>query len=499
MKKHYLLMATFASAMAFTACSNDDEPVINGGNIEETVVPEGKTITIAISNTGTGTTRAARPVTSSAADNDVNRVQLKMWVADVNGTSWTPIQLIQEPTGWDGVATDAQKEALITTDNQIYLEVVNSTGVSQDDQTAGLLNYDEKNVTEGVPGTDKHISKKATLRVWGLDANKKYRISAYGWTDTYLTTTNTTDVSDKTGMFQTKDILGTAQNKVDVEEVFATTTVTATQAVDLDLDGDGTIQTDEQDVDVYFAPAPSLTLTRQVAGILAYFGNVPAFWFDEVTGAPSKIEEIKVVASRKMENFYFPSMLLSTDDDFNGIDGTTTTDKENLLTFDMSEIATNYSEVTYSPTQGDAVLVYTFNKVDAGKVSAADNKLPFAEECDYKGCDKLNLRINTIFGGRYIIPYDKHYAEQTLSVEFWGEDGSQKPVLLATKDITNTTPNDEPYFYDIRCNHFYSIGTKMDTEVDDDETQDFPMDLSADEITLRVNDAWDVIHNMGIE
>ena len=74
MRKNYFMMAAFATALAFTACSNEDEiPGANNGNgslgLDEDVIE------IAISNTGVGT-RAARPVGSSAADNNVNKVQL---------------------------------------------------------------------------------------------------------------------------------------------------------------------------------------------------------------------------------------------------------------------------------------------------------------------------------------------------------------------------------------------------------------------------------------
>ena len=166
MKKHYLLMAAFASAMAFTACTNDDEPVINGGEngSTSTIVSEGKTLEIAISNTGEGaSTRNSRPLTSSAADNNVDRVQLVMW-ASTDGSSWAK-QTMTKPDGFDDAEGDAAKEALFTTDNQVYLQFLSGTqGAEMDGTTNGLIKYTQ-NDTEGVPGDVDHINKKATLRV----------------------------------------------------------------------------------------------------------------------------------------------------------------------------------------------------------------------------------------------------------------------------------------------------------------------------------------------
>lgn len=58
--------------------------------------------------------------------------------------------------------------------------------------------------------------------------------------------------------------------------------------------------------------------------------------------------------------------------------------------------------------------------------------------------------------------------------------------------------------YDIRCNNFYSIGKKLDTDSTDggdpNPDPDEPVDLSGNtDIKVIVNDAWKVLHNMGVE
>ena len=155
-------------------------------------------------------------------------------------------------------------------------------------------------------------------------------------------------------------------------------------------------------------------------------------------------------------------------------------------------------------------MLYTFNTMlkgaiysDAeGKTAATDNKYPIAEDMQSAYTDaQLSLKPNTIFGGRFMIPYDTHYASKTMSIVFYDEEGNE----LERKDVTCMTQGYDMYHYDILCNNFYSIGQKMSTDStdgpdkDDETDDDEPASLSGNEVPLRINDAWAVIHQMGIE
>lgn len=493
MKKQYLLMAAFASAMAFTACSNEDD-LGNIPNIpEETVVPEGKTIEIAISNYGEGTTRAARPVTSSAAHNNVNRVQLVIWSSDDNA-SWTKEDISAiAPEGWDEAADDAAREALVSTGLYITCTNAGEQGASMNSFYGGLIEY-TGNDTEGVPGTIDHINKKATLRVWGLDKDKMYRITAYG----YHTDNTVLSVSQISNEYYWK----LTADDAPVEEIFADTYVTSTTEVE-DEDGNKVI---------YFAPKPSLELKRQVAGMLAYFENVPAFSYNDVTGQYTKIKTISVVANKTMSNFYFPNIMLGEtpvvgtygQELYNGI-ASTDNQEQKLITFDMSRIAHNYSDVHAPAENGQTTAVlYTFDTMTNGAVTDLGSGTAVAPVPENMAAglqaEGLTLKENTIFGGRFLLPYDQHYASQTLSIVFYDENGEE----LERKPITCTTQGYNTYQYDILCNNFYSIGQKLATDSTEgpdegDDDDDKPASLSGNEIPLRINDAWDVLHNMGIE
>lgn len=152
-------------------------------------------------------------------------------------------------------------------------------------------------------------------------------------------------------------------------------------------------------------------------------------------------------------------------------------------------------------TGTDADGYYTFNGMDS------ETKKPLAK--DYIAPSGLTLEDNSIFGGRYLIPYDQHYAVQsgegsTLTIELQDAGGTALRTLKVKTDQSMSGPATQ-YFYDIRCNNFYSIGQKLKTETidpdpEDPEDPDKPIDLSSkSEIVVQINDAWKVLHDMDVE
>lgn len=476
MKKQYLLMAAFASALAFTACSNEDDLVVPAP--ETPIVDDGTTFEIAISNTGEGTTKAVRPMGSSAAANNVDKVQLVVYKYDTSSSSWKQVSLA---AGTENIP-----------EGQLCLEVLSgSDGVITGVNSTGIISYGEANTPESdMDPTVQHISKRAVIKAHGLEADAQYQIVAYGYNENFPGTATAAGTSFANGVF--KAGMSTISNAyTDIQEVFADSEVANTTTVPGDADGNGTVE--ENETVTVFTVAPTLTLTRQVAGILAYFENVPVQIANQsADGQSTQVAKIKVVANHKASDFYFPAMLLD-DEDFNGIiaeaDANAT---EDLIVFDLSKIATNYADAV---TDGDDF--YTFNGTDA----QTPNALPYAE--NYTAPTDLQLAENTIFGARYILPYDSDYDTPTLALQFLDGSGN----ILLSRDITtdNIPSGNTAYNYDIRCNNFYSIGQKLEAgstegpDDDDDDDDDDPMDLTSDQITVRVNDAWAVLHNMGIE
>lgn len=462
MRKNYLWMAVIASMLSFTACNDDASSIVNGENPDEVVMDDGTTLELAISNTGIGT-RAARPLGSSAAANTVDKVQLKFYKK--NNTNWAEDKTITAHQ----VGSKDEKNPYVN----------------------NIIPFTAKGI-EGVPGSTDRIEEKIKVRLRGLAVNTEYRIVAYGYngeTFPYGTVADVDNqVNDKLGLLQT----GTHSLKdYTLEEVFA-----------------GYVDKKTKEKEAKFNAAPVVEITRQVAGILAYF-KIPTHANGEI------VKTVKVIANQKSTGFKFPNTLLKPDNVafFNGT-GTTapqigggTVEPKNgdvLMEFDMATAASNWNNG--SPAED----YYTTNGGTADYVVPASQAKGLAT--GYKPAEGLKLKADAFFGARYVLPYDKHYNAQTLKVVMYGIDGK---VLKTLKVTTDNVPTDgSTYNYDIRCNNFYSIGRKMATDNTDgnkpdpenpdpeypDPKPDTPIDLgSTDQIVVEINDAWDVLHDMGVE
>ena len=436
MKKVYFMSAALAAMLAMAGCSNEDLGDITGNGENTELGLNEDIIEIAVSNTD-AKTRAARPMGSSAASNTVNNIELKFYSYN-NGTSkWEPA------TGVSASEVDP---------SPTYS--VNSNVITWTD------NPDEKpNGEDGV-----NIDETVKVKLSNLQPNTQYRIVAYGYNGTkpYGEWTDATN-----GLLQTGDH---SLSGYDLEEVFAGYVEKSTQASGK------------------FTTAPVVTLTRQVAGMLAYF-KIPS----NIEG--EKVEKVVVKANRKSEGFKFPASLIEPETTFNGIEGTGATDGEELITFIMSECAENYKNIYDENKKVFNSEYYTTGTTGKG----------YADE--YTAPTGLELAENAFFGARFVLPYAEQGADDTtLTVIIYGEGDDE----LKTIDVVEGTDKD----FGIACNNFYSLGQKLysdNTEGDPDgdgpeqpddeeDDKDDPIDLgTTDKIIVRINDAWDTVHKLEIE
>lgn len=89
----------------------------------------------------------------------------------------------------------------------------------------------------------------------------------------------------------------------------------------------------------------------------------------------------------------------------------------------------------------------------------------------------------------------------TFTIALCDENGNDLKTWTGVLDQTQTGEDDTKIF-NVNRNYFYSFGKKLkaDTTRPDPENPDEPIDLSVNnEITIILNNAWGVIHNMGIE
>lgn len=424
------MSAMAAGVLAFAGCSNDLDNIAPGENdalgFGEDVIEIGLT-------NNNADTRAARPIGSSAAANDVDHVKL----------------VVYQVTGTEGSYTHKKISTVtIKDDNDMII-----------DWTVG---------PEGEGPSTTERTDKQTIKLVNLAANSKYEFVAYGYNGETAPTVITESSDDVDGTY--------ISNVTAPEEIFAGTS--------------GVVETNG---DAKFSNNVSITMERQIAGLLGYFTNIPTKVTDKV------VAKLVVYANAKSTGFFFPF-----EGELNGYTDATTEEQTALLTFDMATIATNY-KATAAEQTAEAYTFATLSNAAADKEAGQDAPLATG----YKAPAGLTLKEGSCFGACFVLPYNKHIASNTLKVVLEDANGIALKTMNVYTEETKKPAEGTVYQYDIRRNNFYSIGKKLYTDNDegkddpDDEEEepdpDTPIDVNAKtEIMLLLNDSWDVLHNMGI-
>lgn len=333
MNKKYFSMAALAGMFLFAACSNDADEIIGGENLT------GSEITIMLNSSGDGAaTRAGRPVGSSAAANNVDKVDLKIFTS-TDGNAWTEYK-----TG-DILSTSS-------------------------------LTWNAGPTGEGESTTDRFGSMK--VKVSNLVAGTQYKIVAYGYNGQSLPYGTATE---NNAVYTTATITS-GVNGAGVEEIFAgevSFTATAEKKIP-----DG---------------SKKVVMERMVAGLIGYFQNVPV-WRANANGEMKKVAKITVEAYATTTSFKFPVFGAGNRGGFNGV--SSQTNSEVLLTYDLSTLASNYgSYTTYDPKDVAATYTFADNKAitttPTGFVSAENSifggrfLVPFSEQ--YNGHNTLLVKL----------------------------------------------------------------------------------------------------------
>lgn len=426
-----ILTAALTIMMAMAACTN--EVIESSGNNDLTLGQGEDVIRISLSNTTA--TRAVRPIGSSEALNNVNRIAFKFLTDGTTENSAITLEGVINETSGETVSG---------------YEVV-SGNVLQLPST-----YDGSNIC---------------VKFSGMTAGS-YRIIAYGYNYT-----SGTDGSDAFPYSSIELASDKGSNKL-----YKVTGVATVQEIFAGCNGDTFIGVNEFGK---FETVPTITLTRQVAGLLAYFEKAPVYVNN------TKVAKVTVSGKAAVTGFYMPALLLD-ESSYNGINtsGWNGSVWVNYLTFDMTK-ADNYSDPYLD--NGDT---YTFDKQDgdfllSDETTAATGLL----------CNK-----NTLFGSRFMLAYPNHYDSSvkdpkcaTLNICYW--DADEK--LILSVPLRNGGNDDDSftsatYQYDILCNNFYSIGKKTDVEGDDNK--DTPIDIQEttgyDYANVSITSDWTDVHDL---
>ena len=198
-------------------------------------------------------------------------------------------------------------------------------------------------------------------------------------------------------------------------------------------------------------------MRREVAGVLGYFKNIP-----EKVGKTT-VKSVRVYASSSNTAYNIPSLSLQNQH------GTAGTERVIVLNLPI-------------PTEGVTVAngIYTWNGVNS---------------------ESLKTENNSLLGGCFLVPFAKVEGKATFTIALCDENGNDLKTWTGVLDQKQTGEDDTKIF-NVNRNYFYSFGKKLkaNTTKPDPENPDEPIDLSVNtEITIILNNAWGVIHNMGIE
>lgn len=455
MKKNYLLGMALIASLSFYSC--DKEVVyVQDGNGVESVADGAQIITLQVENGGDGlATRAGRPLFSAEAKQTIENV--KLWICDNTGKK---VVYVKEISNWN------------TDGSTVY-----TTGGHGRQTTIELKD------------ADKLAAGTYQIYAVGYSATSDYDL-------TKVTEVKKTEEGEGKYTFSENMVLpikGDATNKIG-EEIFA-----------------GQMELTVEQGKGFKKP---IVLNRQVAGAFAYVKDIPY-----MEGA----KYLKLVASAQNQSLVlgnFNSFDLTGNGSGNGknvkyvVNGTN--GKSGSDTCVISTIDLNKWFTAIKDEDGD-------NLIDAGK----NWKNPHRPSGSPAAGTYPTFQKGSAFGGEFVIPFAHVDGKQTLTLQLTNAGGKvlrSWKVNLGSTDvqlnqtitywnsnwdstITDTSANT----YSLVRNHLYGIGIRMnddpgkgtdpDPDPDPEPTDpDQPESLNnKQELVLKVNDNWEVIHGMELD
>lgn len=546
MRKQVWFSALAAGVLLFSACKSEDIPA-QGGNESA----NDQKLVLNLATGGNQASRAGRPLLSSAAGQDIDKLTLFFIKEDGN------IALKKEISSaeWHNGATAYDKGM------QIEISLKGSNGEALDASTVGTK------YTVYAVGYSEGTAYDNGFRNASLTKGAAFNQAGNFWAQT----------EEKTG-----------------EEIFAgEAKITAIQ--NGSTNETCLIQTPASDAAYPASPAmavPSIVLNRQVAGVTGYFTNIRTGKMTTGTGLTAKPVKLRLVASGRNNRVKFESL----------VSGETTTSSSAAAVNYVINGAQNSDLVANAKVDArflnsstdDAYVVYEVNLADWFKYSGETGRSTFAA-CDInedgvvgfedaiayvygkdnvaklqgddlkntwseaiKGnkvsigaepsevqCNKLSdfwviptsnkgqqLVAGSVFAGEFLIPFAQTTGKNTFELQLLDGDGqildhwnvripedemytstnvpspSTGTIISATYDISTS-------IYNVFRNHVYSLGLKaQDTDkgpVDptdpvtpdpkpEPDDKDEPSDLSVGQnLLINVNDQWEIIHQMEID
>lgn len=453
MKKNYLLGMALMASLSFNSCDKEVVYVQDGTGVES-VADGAQIITLQVENGGDGlATRAGRPLYSAEAKQTIENV--KLWICDGAGN----VKYVTTISNWD-----------------------------KDGSTPYTTGGHGRQTTIELKGADKLAAGTYKIYAVGYSATSDYDL-------TKVTEVKKTEEGGGKYTFSENMVLPIkdgATNKIG-EEIFA-----------------GQMGLTVEQGKGFKEP---VVLNRQVAGAFAYVKDIPY-----MEGA----RYLKLVASAQNQSLVlgnFNSFDLTGNGSGNAnvkyvVNGTN--GKSGSETYVISTIDLNKWFTAIKDEDGD-------NLIDAGE----NWKNPCRPSGSPAAGTYPTFQKGSAFGGEFVIPFAHVDGKQTLTLQLTNAGGKvlrSWKVNLGSTDvqlnqtitywnsnwdstITDTSANT----YSLVRNHLYGIGTRMnddpgkgtdpDPDPDPEPTDpDQPESLNnKQELVLKVNDNWEVIHGMELD
>lgn len=502
MRKQVLFgAALLALGTAVVSSCSKDEVVVDNTPGVETPVEEGvQELILNMNSAGDGlTTRGGRPLYSSEAAQEIDKVVIK--IIDRTPSSSMENKIVRSITieNWQEVS----KQYTVGGHGRMY---------------TFKLSKDQKVPT----GT--------------------YEIYAIGYTSTgssYNFGTFEGKVNDTFNYSETTQTL----TKTEAEEVFAG----SIKSITVDVDGNFELTNDNPENNV-------LTLHRQVAGVIGYYSNIPVL---KSGGKPEVLNKTKYDTYVKGLKLRLVSSRANSKLIFAGFNsGFTETGEDYKFVVNGSTPLTKDAKFAATTGDNDANVLYEIELADwfingdvnqDGMLDINDNRDKEGNRLDnwispYSSIENLEFEEGSVFAGKFVIPFQKLMnSPKTLELQLvagnalsnnegtgdvdgyaagsiirsWtinlsstdpqvkGPDGAGVHARTVNEttgelDVMNPDLEELANSYSIVRNHLYTVGTKGTNDYNPDT--DEPQDLSkGQELILKVNDNWELIHKMEVE
>ena len=447
MNKKYLLGMALMASMAFYSCT-EEKIYVQGGDGSEQVAEDVQTITLQVENSGDGlTTRAGRPLYSAEAKQTIENVK----VIVCNGTS---VVYTKDFANWN-------------TDNT---------------STAYTSGGHGRQATIKLEGDEKLGQGSYTVYAIGYHKGS-------GYEDNAETTLNSVMTNITKGKTFNADMVLKYTGSSNAEEIFA---------------GSAELSISDKK-----AGSATVILNRQVAGAFVYLKDIP--YFEGAT-------KIELVASTTNDQLVL-GKFANTNFESNGGNSVAMNVINGWNSDSGWTLGKAKETVIATITLSDWFTSITDNN---GLINTANWKNPYTED------NHPTFQKGSVFAGTFLIPFAKVSSTQTLKLvmkdksgkqyAFWnvnlsstGQNYSNLFTWNGSSWGTGTTEDLNKNSYSIVRNHLYGIGTRMndqadpekpgtDPEPDTEDPDDKPESLNnKQELTLQVNDNWEVIHGMELE